>query len=79
MAYLIPVILTLNAGSSSLKFARYRGPGPAMLRGLVEFLGDAATISVHGTETPELGLPDLSGKSYDAVLSVLLEGLIPGL
>ena len=70
-----PVILTLNAGSSSLKFALYRDTGVSMLHGLVEDLGEAATISLHGPQAPEFDLPDLAGQPYDAVLMALLEAL----
>ena len=72
---LTQVILTLNAGSSSLKFALYRGTGAAILTGLVDGLGQAATISLHGPQAPRLDLPDLAGLSYDAVVAALLHGL----
>ena len=69
------VILTLNAGSSSLKFALYRDTGVSMLRGLVEDLGEATTISLYGPRAPALDVPDLAGEPYDAVLAALLEAL----
>jgi len=34
-----PVILTLNAGSSTLKLALYKGADESILRGLVEGVG----------------------------------------
>ena len=70
-----PVILTLNAGSSSLKFALFRGTGPALLRGLVEGPGDGAKISLHGLPAPGFELPDLAGQPYEAVLAALLNAL----
>ena len=70
-----PAILTLNAGSSSQKFALFRGSGPAMLRGQIEGLGQAATISLRGKAVPNLHLPNLAGQPYDAVLAALLGAL----
>ena len=70
-----PVILTLNAGSSSLKFALFRGTGPALLRGLVEGLETGATITLHGSQPPSFALPDLAGQPYEAVLAALLDAL----
>ena len=57
-----PVILTLNAGSSSLKFALFRGTGPALLRGLVEDLGNGAKTSLRGSQAPCFEFPDLAGQ-----------------
>lgn len=70
-----PVILTLNAGSSSLKFALFRDAGPALLRGLVEGLDKEATISLKGPEAPLFKPPDLAGQPYEAVLAALFEAL----
>ena len=69
------VILTLNAGSSSLKFALYRGSDPPMLRGVIEGLGQDATITLHGTQATQLDLPNLAGLAYDDTLAALLQGL----
>lgn len=70
-----PVILTLNAGSSSLKFALFRGTGPALLRGLVEDLGNGAKTSLRGSQAPCFEFPDLAGQPYEAVLAALLDAL----
>ena len=54
------VILTLNAGSSSLKFALYRaGAEPEVLQsGQVENLGPVARLSLHGNTPHEIGPAD---------------------
>jgi len=70
-----PVILTLNAGSSSLKFALYKGADETILRGVVEGVGQAPHISLTAPHVRRLDPPDLAGSSYEAVLDTLLQWL----
>ncbi len=70
-----PVILTLNAGSSSLKFALYKGADESILRGLVEGVGQAPRVSLTASRMRRLDPPDLAGSSYESVLDTLLPWL----
>lgn len=70
-----PVILTLNAGSSSLKFALYKGAEETILRGVVEGVGQAPRLSLMAPHLRRLDPPDLAGGSYEAVLDTLLRWL----
>ncbi len=70
-----PVILTLNAGSSSLKFALYKGTNETILRGVVEGVGQAPHVSLTASCMRRLDPPDLAGSSYQAVLDTLLQWL----
>jgi acetate kinase len=65
-------VLTLNAGSSSLKFAVFHG-AQALLRGAFENIQDAprASATKDGGET--LDPPEVSGKGHEAVLPALFE------
>jgi acetate kinase len=57
------VILVLNAGSSSLKFALYRDDGTqdwqALCRGQIEGIGSAPKMSARAVDGSKLGVPDL--------------------
>ena len=72
-------ILTLNAGSSSIKFCVYRNgsePEP-LLAGQVENLGPIARLGVKGQETVEIGPADHAG-ALRAILNAIdpvLDGL----
>lgn len=70
-----PVILTLNAGSSSLKFALYKGADEMILRGVVEGVGHAPHVSLTAPHMRRLDPPDLAGRSYEAGLDTLLQWL----
>ncbi len=70
-----PVILTLNAGSSSLKFALYKGADEMILRGVVEEVGHAPHVSLTAPRMRRLDPPDLAGRSYEAGLDTLLQWL----
>ena len=70
-----PAILTLNAGSSSLKFALYKDAEEAVLRGLVEGIGQTPRVSLTTSRMRRLDPPDLAGGSYEAVLDILLQWL----
>ena len=70
-----PVILTLNAGSSSLKFALYKGADETILRGVVEDVGQAPRVSLTAPHMRRLEPPDLAGNTYEGVLDTLLQWL----
>ena len=70
-----PVTLTLNAGSSSLKFALYKGANENLVRGQVEGIGQAPHVSLTGSGTRLLDPPDLAGSSYESMLATLLQWL----
>lgn len=70
-----PVILTLNAGSSSLKFALYKGADENILRGVVEGVGQAPHVSLTAPHMRRLDPPDLAGSSYEGMLDTLLQWL----
>lgn len=70
-----PVILTLNAGSSSLKFALYKGADEMILCGVVEGVGHAPHVSLTAPHMRRLDPPDLAGRSYEAGLDTLLQWL----
>ena len=48
------VILVLNAGSSSIKFALHdaAATGPASLRGQIQGIGGKPSLAVHGATAP---------------------------
>ena len=46
----VTLTLTLNAGSSSLKFAAFQPGGEAVLRGQIAPIGDGARLTAAGTE-----------------------------
>lgn len=72
-------ILTLNAGSSSLKFALYEdAPDPAMLlHGQVEGLGNQACLHLDGIAQPERH--DVIARSPDEALALVIKALAPHL
>lgn len=64
-------VLTLNAGSSSLKAGLYpAGPGPARLKPAVSGLGTAPELSLDGETTP---LPQ--GSDHGAALAAILAAI----
>lgn len=69
-------ILTLNAGSSSIKFGAYlAGEEPQMLlAGQIENLGPVARLEVKGGETREIGPAD-----HAAAVRVILDAVAPAL
>ena len=66
------MILTLNAGSSSLKFALFE-KDRAVLRGAFERVTEAPEAKVHGADGAELDPPKVEGVGHEAVLPALLE------
>jgi acetate kinase len=66
------VILTLNAGSSNLKFALFRGAEEAILRGLVDGIGQVPRFCLTQSRVRRAGPPVLSGGSFETVLHTLL-------
>ena len=69
------IILTINAGSSSLKFALYQGDHDNILRGEIEDIGRAPKLSIKATSARIVHPPDLAGASYDDVLQRMLHWL----
>ena len=65
----------MNAGSSSLKFALYKGADENILRGVVEGVGQAPHVSLNAPHMRRLDPPDLAGSSYEGVLDKLLQWL----
>jgi acetate kinase len=65
-------VLTLNAGSSSLKFALFSG-GQAVLRGEFESITEAPTVAAHAADGSVLDVPRVSGTGHEAVLPALLD------
>ncbi len=68
-------VLTLNAGSSSLKFAVFApqgGADAAVLRGEFEDITHAPRASAVGTEGQALDPPAVQGVGHEAVLPALL-------
>ena len=68
-------VLTLNAGSSSLKFALFDGAGQAAVRGEAEDLGDAphwVARDAGGTVLAERHWPVGQERAFDTVLDALL-------
>jgi acetate kinase len=65
-------ILTLNAGSSSLKFALFDGDR-AVLRGEVEDITGTPKTSVKDAQGKELDPPHANGPGHEAVLPVLFD------
>jgi len=72
---LAPVILTLNAGSSNLKFALYRGPEQSILRGLVDGIGQVPRFSLTQSSVRRAEPPVLAGGTFETVLHALLRWL----
>ncbi len=70
-----PVILTLNAGSSSLKFALYRGADQNILRGAVDGIGEVPRASITASRLRRPDPPRFVDGSYEAVLDTLLQWL----
>ncbi len=70
-----PTILVLNAGSSSLKFALYRGADQNILRGVVEGVGETPRASIGASRLQRLDPPNFAGSSYEDVLETLLRWL----
>jgi acetate kinase len=71
-------LLTLNAGSSSLKFAVFEADGAELGRvvaGQVEGIGTAPRLSARGPDgkTAERRWPDGAGLTHDALLAAVLE------
>ncbi len=69
-------ILTLNAGSSSVKFGVYEtGQEPVLLRvGQVENLGPNATLSIRGRQAVQIG-----DRDHASALEAILEAIQPDL
>ena len=67
-------ILTLNAGSSSLKFALF-GAGAAILRGEIEDMGATPQLSATDANHNPLETPSLSGGTQEDCLPPLLDWL----
>ena len=68
------IVLTLNAGSSSLKFALFEGER-AILRGAVEGVEGAPYASIGTSSLQPRNLPEFAASSYGAVLDTLLSWL----
>ena len=68
-----PAIPVLNAGSSSLKFALYRGADQNILRGQVEGVGETPSASIRASRLRRLDPPNFAGSSYEDVLETLLQ------
>jgi acetate kinase len=65
-------VLTLNAGSSSLKFALFDAER-ALLRGQFEDITGKPFASAHRADGTELDAPDVQGTGHEAVLPALLD------
>ena len=65
-------VLTLNAGSSSLKFALFDG-ARAVARGSVEAITDAPKASANGADGRDLEPPKVDGVGHEAVLPALFQ------
>ena len=68
-------ILTLNAGSSSLKFALFHAGPKLVLRGAISGIGDTPEISAKDAGGHVLDVPTLSGDTQDDFLAPLLDWL----
>ncbi len=68
-------ILTLNAGSSSLKFALFHAGPKLILRGAVSGIGETPEISAKDAVGHALDVPTLSGDTQDDFLAPLLDWL----
>lgn len=67
------VVVTVNAGSSSLKFAAFALDGPtAILRGEIERIGADARLAVDGAEATRTEAPD-AGAALTVLESLLRE------
>ena len=64
--------LTLNAGSSSLKFALFEGDR-AVLRGAVEDITDRPVATAHRADGAAMDPPAVSGTGHEAVLPAVLD------
>ncbi|MBT0957243.1 acetate/propionate family kinase [Alphaproteobacteria bacterium KMM 3653] len=71
------LILTLNAGSSSIKFALYektlKGDPPLIVRGKVERIGTAARLVVNDSDGKRM--IDISASNHREALNAILEEL----
>ena len=65
-------VLTINAGSSSLKFALFEG-ARGVLRGAFEDITEAPTASATGADGTRLDPPKVEGVGHEAVLPALLD------
>jgi acetate kinase len=65
-------ILTLNAGSTSLKFALFEG-GQAVIRGEFENIDTAPKASAADAEHKPVAMPHIDGVGHEAVLPALLQ------
>jgi len=65
-------VLTLNAGSSSLKFALFDQGEAAALRGEIEGIGSHPRLSATGAGGQPLDAPALPGSTHEDVLGILL-------
>jgi acetate kinase len=79
-------LVSLNAGSSSIKFALYRlddaGQPIHVAGGAIEGIGIAPHLSVHaddGTLANERRWPDGAGMSHEDLLGALLDWVVPHL
>ncbi len=68
-------ILTLNAGSSSLKFALFADGVQPILRGEVEGIGKVPRMSATDAHHRRLDVPELAGKTQEDILPPLLAWL----
>lgn len=80
-----PAILTLNAGSSSLKIGLFSGALDVVATGLVDRIGGEGTLRLRGPDGSDLALPGGlasrfgdHGQALDTVLAALA-ALFPGL
>ena len=74
MALARTMILTLNAGSSSLKFALFDDEAPVLL-GEIEAIEDIPKAHAKSADGTELAPPKIDGPGHDSVLPALLEWL----
>ncbi|XDA97389.1 acetate/propionate family kinase [Sulfitobacter sp. LCG007] len=71
-------ILTLNAGSSSLKIGIYTQELTLLATGLVDSIGGEGSLRIRNAEGAEIGLPDAIAKDYsdhEAALATVLRVL----
>ena len=67
--------LTLNAGSSSLKFALFHDGPKLILRGAISGIGEAPQVAAENADRRALDVPTLAGRTQEDFLSPLLDWL----
>jgi acetate kinase len=70
-----PVILVINAGSSSVKFALFdaaASPPRRLLRGQVEGIGTAPRLRFRAGESPEAGRPVAQGATHAQAIAAIV-------